>query len=238
MISTRGIARLVVGAATVIVGAHTGGLVAATEFDYLQRVADEAKMRGLTAVTTRAGVHDYEFYFGDIPKRVRDSSAMVVGGWNRMVATRGPFYVYSWQIVRLESLLTRRDAADSNCRMAAAPPDSALAGADMVALGDVGGTIVIDGVSVTQVPTRPPAIRLEEARRYLAVGASCTPRAFVVHHSSVVEVLGDDSLRAPAGATANPIRTFMLSFGTLARFRAHVTVERSGSFAEEARNDR
>jgi hypothetical protein len=215
-------------------------LVAAPEFDYLylQRVADAAKKQGLTAATTRAGVHDSEFYFGDIPKRVRDASALVVSGSDRMLATRGSFYIYSWQVVRLESLLTRRDAAESHCRLASAPPENSVAGADMVALGDVGGTIVIDGVSVTQVPTRPPAIRLEEARRYLAVGGSCTPRAFVVHHSSVVEVLGDDSLRAPAGSTANPIRTFMLSFGTLTRFRGYVTVERFGSFVQEARNDR
>ena len=184
--------------------------------DRLERLAAEAKRKGETTATFDIS---WEYAgLADGPDEFFSRYSLVVARPidGRRTTTADQSYINSWVAVRVTrtiSLIPREPAA---CWRESAPSALQLAGPDEYAVSMTGGTLVVDGVAITQTGTQPRP-NLTAGNEYLLVVAACPGHVMNLQYGgfSVFEVDQGGRLKTDHGFSAPPFISAILSLGTV-----------------------
>lgn len=185
----------------------------------LAAYAHEAKRAGRTST---AFVEAPELTEGDLDDLVRPYSVVVASPVNlRAATTSTETAIFTWSIFRVEEVITRRDVS-SYLRCNLTRPQQVKLGSHEVAIPRVGGTVTVDGVSVTQRGGWESRT-LDPTRRYVFLAVMC-PDAVMglpLDGEELFEVSSTGRITSVYGARADWQRQ-MEALGTLSALIAYL----------------
>ena len=160
----------------------------------LRARAQQARQEGRAATVVTMAIEELDSNLSNV---LQSYSTIVVRPVRmNVVQSADENYIYSWSVYRVVEEMSRRDAKDfPGCRLK--PPASLSLGRDEVAVPNGGGTMTIDGVSVTAQPTG--WLPSDTARTYLFMSVLCSPSVMMLpfYGREVFEVGDDGKLVLP-----------------------------------------